>query len=157
MATSPDFLTVEEAARVLRIGRTAAYLAAKRYRDDRRCRRASGRGDLRARCGCPGGWLEAMAGGPIDLDGPGGTGRATPSTGAPPRHAADALATVRSPEAKHRERDDRAQRSLPFTADRSCAHSRLPLRDPTKNGDALAPAVCCRLVRRRAAVGVGPC
>jgi hypothetical protein len=32
-ATPPDFLTVEEAARVVRIGRTSAYELARRYLD----------------------------------------------------------------------------------------------------------------------------
>jgi hypothetical protein len=61
------FFTIEEAARVLRIGRTAAYQGAKRYRETEG---AEGLpvvvicGSLRV----PGGWLEEMAGGPIDLD-----------------------------------------------------------------------------------------
>jgi len=72
---APDFLTVEEAARVLRIGRTAAYLAAKRYRETDG---AEGlpciaiRGSLRV----PRRHLEAMAGGPIETDGSAGNGRA---------------------------------------------------------------------------------
>jgi hypothetical protein len=72
---APDFLTVEEAARVLRIGRTAAYLAAKRYRETEG---AEGlpciaiRGSLRV----PRRHLEAMAGGPIETHGPGGTVKA---------------------------------------------------------------------------------
>lgn len=66
---SPDFFTVEEAARVLRIGRTAAYLAAKRFRETGG---AEGlpcvaiRGSLRV----PRRRLEAMAGGPIDTTTP---------------------------------------------------------------------------------------
>ena len=61
---APDFFTVEEAARILRIGRTAAYLAAKRYRETSG---AEGlpcvaiRGSLRV----PRRPLEMMAGGPI--------------------------------------------------------------------------------------------
>jgi hypothetical protein len=61
------FFTIEEAARVLRIGRTAAYLGAKRYRET-----AGAEGlPVVVICGSlrvPGGWLEEMAGGPIDLD-----------------------------------------------------------------------------------------
>ncbi len=68
MAT-PDFFTVEEAARILRIGRTAAYLAAKRFRETDG---AEGlpcvaiRGSLRV----PRRRLELMAGGPIDATRP---------------------------------------------------------------------------------------
>ncbi len=63
----PRFFTVEEAARVLRIGRTAAYAGAKRYRETGGAEGikviAIG-GSLRV----PGAWLEEMAGGPVDLD-----------------------------------------------------------------------------------------
>jgi hypothetical protein len=61
------FFTIEEAARVLRIGRTAAYQGAKRYRET-----AGAEGlPVVVICGSlrvPGGWLEEMAGGPIDVD-----------------------------------------------------------------------------------------
>lgn len=62
---APDFFTVEEAARILRIGRTAAYQAAKRFRETDG---AEGlpcvaiRGSLRV----PRRRLELMAGGSID-------------------------------------------------------------------------------------------
>lgn len=65
----PDFLTVEEAARILRIGRTAAYLAAKRFRETDG---AEGlpvvaiRGSLRV----PRRKLEQFAGGPVGLASP---------------------------------------------------------------------------------------
>lgn len=63
---APDFYTVEEAAEILRIGRTAAYQAAKQYRQ------TGGvdglpviaiRGSLRV----PRRLLEAMAGGPLEV------------------------------------------------------------------------------------------
>ncbi len=63
---APDFFTVEEAAQILRIGRTAAYLAAKRWRETNG---AEGlpcvaiRGSLRV----PRRPLETMAGGPITV------------------------------------------------------------------------------------------
>ncbi len=66
---APDFFTVEEAARILRIGRTAAYMAAKRFRETNG---AEGlpcvaiRGSLRV----PRRLLEVMAGGPIDATAP---------------------------------------------------------------------------------------
>src|SRR5215210_3628194 len=60
----PDFLTVEEAAAVLRIGRTAAYELARRYR-------ATGGGEglpvvvLGRLLRVPRAQLEALAGGPL--------------------------------------------------------------------------------------------
>ncbi len=63
----PSFFTIEEAARVLRIGRTAAYQAAKQYRD------TGGAGGLKViqvggtlRVPCA--WLEEMADGPVDIE-----------------------------------------------------------------------------------------
>lgn len=64
---APEFLTVEEAAKILRIGRTAAYLAAKRFRESNG---AEGlpvvaiRGSLRV----PRRKLEQLAGGPIGVE-----------------------------------------------------------------------------------------
>jgi hypothetical protein len=62
---APDFYTVEEAADILRIGRTAAYQAAKEYRQ------TGGAGGLpviaiRGSLRVPRRLLEAMAGGPLD-------------------------------------------------------------------------------------------
>ena len=61
----PDFLTIEEAARVARIGRNPAYALAKRYRDTNGAEGlpvvAFGR-TLRV----PRHLLEQMAGGPLD-------------------------------------------------------------------------------------------
>jgi hypothetical protein len=67
----PDqaFLTVDEAARVLRIGRTAAYAATRRWRDTGG---AEGipviqvGGSLRV----PRRWLEQLAGGPVEPGAP---------------------------------------------------------------------------------------
>jgi hypothetical protein len=62
----PDFLTIEEAARVARIGRNPAYALAKRYRDTNGAEGlpvvAFGR-TLRV----PRHLLEQMAGGPLDV------------------------------------------------------------------------------------------
>jgi hypothetical protein len=63
----PSFFTIEEAARVLRIGRTAAYQAAKQYRD------TGGAGGLKViqvggTLRVPGAWLDEMAEGPVEVD-----------------------------------------------------------------------------------------
>ena len=63
---SSRFLTVEEAAEVLNIGRTAAYAGAKRWRESggaEGIKVIAVGGSLRV----PSPWLEEMAGGPIDL------------------------------------------------------------------------------------------
>ena len=63
---SARFLTVEEAAEVLNLGRTAAYAAAKRWRETggaEGIKVVAVGGSLRV----PSPWLEEMAGGPIDL------------------------------------------------------------------------------------------
>ena len=110
---APDFLTVEEAARILRIGRTAAYLAAKRYRQTNGgeglpC--VAIRGSLRV----PRRQLEALAGGPID-------GLASPVTEFDQRRRPDsAAATTPGTRPKPATRPKRAaapdaQRPLPFT------------------------------------------
>jgi hypothetical protein len=111
----PDFLTVEEAARVLRIGRTSAYLAAKRYRDTGG---AEGlpvvaiRGSLRV----PRRQLEAMAGGPIDAN-----DLAAPVTSVDEQSGSDrpptatpAATPTPTPKPK-RNASNVAQRSLPFS------------------------------------------
>ena len=106
------FFTVEEAARVLRIGRTAAYAAAKRYRQTDG---AEGLpvvvicGSLRV----PGGWLEEMAGGPIDLDDL--TPPATPpdERGAKPPEPSKTSTRVSSPVTPST--SDASQCSLPFS------------------------------------------
>jgi hypothetical protein len=96
---APDFLTVEEAARILRIGRTAAYLAAKRFRETNG---AEGlpvvaiRGSLRV----PRRKLEQLAGGPIGL--------ASPPT--------DAGAPSPQMTSTRRTRRDVDQARLPFSA-----------------------------------------
>jgi hypothetical protein len=64
---SARFATVEEAADVLGIGRTAAYAAAKKWRV------TGGAGGLKVvaiggSLRVPTPWLEELAGGPIDLD-----------------------------------------------------------------------------------------
>jgi hypothetical protein len=108
-----DFLTVEEAARVLRIGRTAAYLAAKRYRE------TGGvdglpvvaiRGSLRV----PRRLLEAMAGGPIDVrdTSPAVARGAEHRRPARPSTAASTIGRTSKPK---RNATTNAQRSLPFT------------------------------------------
>ena len=106
----------------------------------------------------PGGWLEEMAGGPIDLDDlairgrvaarPASSKPATPSVGPSfPRLDAEALANEHQlPELAALHRLSYSMRPL-----------RSPHQRPSQNGDALAPAGCCRIVRRRAALGVGPC
>jgi hypothetical protein len=97
-------LTVEEAARVLRIGRTAAYLAAKRYRETDG---AEGlpciaiRGSLRV----PRRHLEAMAGGPIETGGPAETRKAG-------RHRGP----TRSDPITHQPSSSTEQHRLPFTS-----------------------------------------
>lgn len=108
MMAAPDFFTVEEAARILRIGRTAAYLAAKRYRE------TDGADGLPciAICGSlrvPRRSLEGMAGGPID-----GAPASTASLG-------EHRDAVRSASAENIPRPRRSasasadsQRSLPF-------------------------------------------
>lgn len=63
----PSFFTIEEAARVLRIGRTAAYQAAKQYRD------TGGAGGLKViqvggTLRVPGAWLDEIAEGPVDVE-----------------------------------------------------------------------------------------
>jgi hypothetical protein len=109
----PDFLTVEEAARVLRIGRTAAYLAAKRYRNTDG---ADGlpvvaiRGSLRV----PRRLLDAMAGGPIDTEGSSTSATGTNEQRRASRAAPTPATTVRRI-AKKRNATTDAQRSLPFT------------------------------------------
>src|SRR3546814_18067694 len=63
----PSFFTIEEAARVLRIGRTAAYAAAKRYRETdgaEGLKVIQMGGSLRV----PGAWLDEMAGRPVDVE-----------------------------------------------------------------------------------------
>jgi hypothetical protein len=109
----PDFLTVEEAARVLRIGRTAAYLAAKRYRETGG---ADGlpvvaiRGSLRV----PRRLLEAMAGGPIDTRDSSTPVASGDEPRRPGRPSAPASAIRRTSKPKRTATND-AQRSLPFT------------------------------------------
>lgn len=64
---SARFLTVEEAAEVLNLGRTAAYAAAKRWRQTggtEGIKVVAVGGSLRV----PTPWLEELAGGPIDLE-----------------------------------------------------------------------------------------
>ena len=64
---SARFATVEEAAEVLGIGRTAAYAAAKKWRvtgGAEGLKVVAIGGSLRV----PTPWLEELAGGPIDLD-----------------------------------------------------------------------------------------
>ena len=106
------FFTVEEAARVLRIGRTAAYAAAKRYR-------ATGGAEglpVVVICGSlrvPGGWLETMAGGPIDLEELADRATSLHNRRAP-RHAANvAPAPERAPKPKTATYP--AQHTLPFS------------------------------------------
>jgi hypothetical protein len=109
----PDFLTVEEAARVLRIGRTAAYLAAKRYRE---AGGADGlpvvaiRGSLRV----PRRLLEAMAGGPIDT-GDSSTPVARGDKHRRPAGASTPASTIGRTSKPKRNTTNDAQRSLPFT------------------------------------------
>jgi hypothetical protein len=109
----PDFLTVEEAARVLRIGRTAAYLAAKRYRETDGAEGlpvVAVRGSLRV----PRRRLEAMAGGPIATADP-----SQPATPADQHHQpADPTtpATTARRTAKPRKPTPDGQSALPFTA-----------------------------------------
>lgn len=71
VVSSPAFLTVEEAAVVLRIGRTAAYEATRRWRAT-----GGAEGIPVVRIGgtlrVPRRKLEEMAGGPIELESPTG-------------------------------------------------------------------------------------
>jgi hypothetical protein len=102
----PDFFTIEEAARILRIGRTAAYLAAKQFRESNG---SSGlpcvaiRGSLRV----PRRQLELLAGGPIE--------------GVPSMTRLDVHRTVHPTESVSRTSQSKrtvarhSQRSLPFT------------------------------------------
>src|SRR5438552_6178274 len=107
----PDFLTVEEAARVLRIGRTAAYLAAKRYRETGG---ADGlpvvaiRGTLRV----PRRLLEKMAGGPIGADEPAAVTSLDERRTSPPVSRAPAPRRTNKPK---RNATNGAQTALPFT------------------------------------------
>jgi len=101
---APDFFTVEEAARILRIGRTAAYLAAKRFRETDG---AEGlpcvaiRGSLRV----PRRRLELMAGGPID-----------PVATADVANLADRRSPSPTPTSKPKRTSSRdSQTTLPFT------------------------------------------
>lgn len=106
---TPDFYTVEEAAEILRIGRTAAYQAAKQYRQTG----VDGlpvvaiRGSLRV----PRRLLEAMAGGPL--------ARADDETVpvVEPRRAARTQSATRPKvrTSKHSTADSTEQRPLPFT------------------------------------------
>lgn len=79
----PSFFTVEEAARVLRIGRTAAYQAAKQYRETggtAGLKVIQVGGSLRV----PRAWLEEVADGPFDLGDPAQPGE-SPDGQEPPR------------------------------------------------------------------------
>ena len=106
---APDFYTVEEAAEILRIGRTAAYQAAKQYRQTG----VDGlpvvaiRGSRRV----PRRLLEAMAGGPL---------APADDVAAPviePRRAAKTLRATRPKvrTSQHSTADSPEQRPLPFT------------------------------------------
>ena len=100
---APEFFTVEEAARILRIGRTAAYLAAKRFRETDG---AEGlpcvaiRGSLRV----PRRRLEVMAGGPIEA-----TGSAEVTS------LADRRGPSTAPTTKPKRTSQDSQATLPFT------------------------------------------
>lgn len=102
-ASSPAFLTVEEAASVLRIGRTAAYLLARRWRDT-----DGAEGLPVVRFGrllrVPVHELERLAVGAIDLTEPLVTQPAQP----PPPSTPDSGTTNR----RHRRKADEAQASL---------------------------------------------
>lgn len=115
-ARAPDFLTVEEAAAVLRIGRTAAYEATRRWR-------ATGGaegiavvkvgGTLRV----PRRTIEALAGGPVEVPAPGseiGPAQAVMPSRLPTARR-DPTPPVRRRGQAHDGRQS-AQSSLPFTA-----------------------------------------
>jgi len=103
-ATSPAFLTVEEAAAVLRIGRTAAYLLARRWEDTEG---VEGLPVLRfgRLLRVPVRELERLAAGAIDL-----TVGALPRPAAPERSAR--ARESRRTTARPRREPDQAQRSL---------------------------------------------
>lgn len=110
----PKFFTVEEAADVLRIGRTAAYAGAQRWR-------ATGGAEgikviiagglLRV----PGPWLEELAGGPIDLEELRAQ-RAASKTASPPAKRTTPTHPRQTKPRRARPAADRVdQHSLPFT------------------------------------------
>jgi hypothetical protein len=110
------FLTIEEAMRVLRIGRTAAYAGAKRYRQ------TGGAEGLPVIVVCgslrvPVAKLEEMAGGPIDLDDLAAPIASLDAKRAEKRSNPAPEPTASSPRATKRPvaADDQSQRPLPFT------------------------------------------
>jgi len=109
MAT-PSFFTVEEAAQILRIGRTAAYMAAKRHRVSKGVEGLPVvmiGGSLRV----PRVALERLAGGPVQLD-----DRVVPVTSLDARRSNKTVTpsgTERTTKPKGNSRG--SQTSLPFT------------------------------------------
>ena len=107
MNSLPDFLTVAEAAKVLRLGRTAAYELAARYE-------ATGGAEglpvvrLGRQFRVPRAQLEALAGGPLSLP-PAATAPSTPATVTSAPSPVKGLAPVPEP-------GDAQQAALPFSA-----------------------------------------
>jgi hypothetical protein len=110
MEDIPDFLTVEEAAKILRIGRTAAYQLARLWRE------TDGRDGLPVvplgrLLRVPRAALEVLSGGPLT----GSTLR--PESGRDQRHEAKAGRTApRRRRQGQQEREARRQSPLPFVS-----------------------------------------
>jgi hypothetical protein len=97
---APDFLTVEEAARVLRIGRTAAYEQARRWRetDGREGLPVVAFGRLLR---VPRAALEALGGGPVTMTATPGR-RAVPASAPEPVEPTREVSSVEAARPPHR-------------------------------------------------------